>query len=79
MEPVKYVYRSMSNSKLYPQFCILNSEKEIDLCPRQISDGAGNRQSSYSVINRGTILLGSSRRGENKEERYVRRRVLGEA
>jgi len=59
--------------------CILNSEKEIDLCPRQISDGAWNRQSSYSVINRGTILLGSSRRGENKEERYVRRRVLGEA
>jgi hypothetical protein len=41
--------------------------------------GPGNRQSSYSVINRGTILLGSSRRGENKEERSVRRRVLGEA
>jgi len=58
---------------------MLNSEKEIDLCPKQISDGARNRQSAYSVISRGTILLGSSRRGENKEERYVRRRVLEEA
>jgi len=48
------------------------------LCPRQISDGAWNQQSAYSVISRGTILLGSSRRGENKEERYVRRRVLEE-
>jgi hypothetical protein len=26
------------------------------LCPRQISDGARNRQSAYSVISRGTIL-----------------------
>jgi hypothetical protein len=34
------------------------------------------RQSAYSVISRGTILLGSSRRGENKEERYVRREFL---
>jgi hypothetical protein len=58
--------------------CILNSEKEIDLCPRQISDGARNLQSAYSVIRCGTILLGSSRRGENKEERYVRRRVFEE-
>jgi hypothetical protein len=40
---------------------------------------AWNLQSVYSVISRGTILLGSSRRGENKEERYVRRRVLEEA
>jgi hypothetical protein len=31
------------------------------------------------VISCGTILLGSSRRGENKEERYMRRRVLEEA
>jgi len=28
---------------------MLNSEKEIDLCPRQISDGAQNRQSAYSA------------------------------
>jgi len=48
------------------------------LCPRQISDGARNPQSAYSLISRGTILLGGSRRGENKEERYVRRRVLEE-
>jgi hypothetical protein len=39
------------------------------VCPRQISDGARNRQSAYSVISRGTSLLGSSRRGEKKEER----------
>jgi hypothetical protein len=51
----------------------------MDLCPGQISDGARDQQSAYSVINRGTILLGSSRRGENKEERYVRRRVHEEA
>ncbi len=36
-------------------------------------------KSVYSVISGGTILLGSSRGGENKEERYVRRRVQEEA
>jgi hypothetical protein len=41
--------------------------------------GPGDQQSAYSVISRGTILVGSSRRGENKEERYVRRRVHEEA
>jgi len=41
--------------------------------------GPGIGKGAYSVISRATILLGSSRRGENKEERYVRRRVLEEA
>jgi hypothetical protein len=41
--------------------------------------GPGIGKGAYSVISRGTILLASSRRGENKEERYVRRRVLEEA
>jgi len=49
------------------------------LCLRQISDGARDQQSAYSVISRGTILVGSSRRGEKKDERYVRRRVQEEA
>jgi len=41
--------------------------------------GPGIGKGAYSVISRGTILLGSSRRGENNEERYVRRRILEEA
>ncbi len=49
------------------------------LCLTQISDGARDQQSTYSVISSRTILVGSSRRGENKEERYVRRRVHEEA
>jgi hypothetical protein len=41
--------------------------------------GSGIGKGAYSVISRGSILLGSSRRGENKEEKYVRRRVHEEA
>jgi len=40
--------------------------------------GIGIAVPRSSVMSRGTVL-GSSRRGENKEERYVRRRVLEEA
>jgi len=69
----------MFTDQRYIANCIVNFEKEIDLCPGQISDGARDQLSAYSVLSRGTILLGSSRRGENKEERYVRRRVHEEA
>jgi hypothetical protein len=68
----------MFTDQRYIANSILNSEKEIDLCPGQISDGDRDQQSAYSVISGGTVL-GSSRGGENKEERYVRRRVQEEA
>jgi hypothetical protein len=69
----------MFTDQRYIANCILNSEKGIDFGTGQISDGARDQQSAYSVISRGTIVLESSRRGENKEERYVRRRVHEEA
>jgi hypothetical protein len=69
----------MFTDQRYIANCILNSEKEMYLCPTQLNDGARNRQSPSSVISRGTVLLGSCRRGEIKEERYVRRRVFEEA
>jgi hypothetical protein len=37
--------------------------------------GIGRR---VSAVSGGTILLGSSREGENKQERYVERRVYEE-
>jgi hypothetical protein len=37
-----------------------------------MNTGARNRQSAYSVVNRGTILLGSSRGGQNKASRTRR-------
>jgi hypothetical protein len=38
-----------------------------------MNEGARNRLNAYAAVSGGTILLESSRGGENKEERSVRR------